>query len=81
MLSLLPDICLDDTRVIGGTGLHTLDTLERSADIYIYIYIFIRIHRERERHLYVGVRIVYHVYFLEDCKEYGRLESPLCKLN
>ena len=39
MLSLLLDICLDDNRLIDGTGSHTLDALERSADIDICVYI------------------------------------------
>ena len=41
MLSLLLDDGLDDNRMVDGTGFHTLDALERSADIYIW--------RERER--------------------------------
>ena len=33
MLSLLLDDGLDDNRMIDGTGFHTLDALERSAEI------------------------------------------------
>ena len=32
MLSLLLDVGLDDSRLVDGTGSHTLDALERSAD-------------------------------------------------
>ena len=32
MLSLLLDVGLDDSRLVDGTGFHTLDALERSAD-------------------------------------------------
>ena len=35
MLSLLLDVGLDDSRLVDGTGFHTLDALERSADIYM----------------------------------------------
>ena len=33
MLSLLLDVGLDDSRLVDGTGSHTLDALERSAEI------------------------------------------------
>ena len=32
MLSLLLDVGLDDSRLVDGTGFHTLDALERSAE-------------------------------------------------
>ena len=32
MLSLLLDDGVDDNRMVDGTGFHTLDALERSAD-------------------------------------------------
>ena len=38
MLSLLLDDGLDDNRMVDGTGFHTLDALERSADMYVYIH-------------------------------------------
>ena len=37
MLSLLLDVGLDDSRLVDGTGSHTLDALERSADIHIWV--------------------------------------------
>ena len=42
MLSLLLDDGLDDNRMVDGTGSHTLDALERSADIYDYTHRHLR---------------------------------------
>ena len=38
MLSLLLDDGLDDNRMVDGTGSHTLDALERSADMFFVMY-------------------------------------------